>query len=239
MMILYSLNALDEKGQIAKMGRRMARFPLDPAQSRSLLESVKFGHVSSVISVLSLLSTSGKIYYDPKDRGTAHEVRLRFRHRSGDHMTLLNVLRAYEDVLGQSQTAATANGHKPSQKSVQMDAEGKSRIVNHKGAQEWCRAHFLNERALKEGLDIRKQLQECCDREKMGWKMSQTTSPGKNEGENEEEGVLRSLLAGLWQNTALITPDGSYKQVVGNQVCNIIVGKPSHMTAIDWSALDL
>lgn len=213
LQILYQHGALDAKGQITQLGRQMARFPLDPLQSRALIESTRYGRVASVISVLSVLSASGKAFVDTHhgDRDAADEVKLRFRHRSGDHMTLLNALRAYEDVLGQSTT------NQPSaHKHVHIDSEGNSRVVSKKGAREWCRANFLNERTLREALDIRRQLGECCDREKFQWKESSAAKEADNE--KEVEAVLKSLLMGLWQNTAIINPDGSYRQSVGLQV---------------------
>lgn len=115
-------------------------------------------------------------------------------------MTLLNALRAYEEVL------ASAHDKK---KMVIMDSDGKSAPAH--SVKEWCKANFLNDRALKEALDIRKQLRECCEREKIDWKT-------KDVEEKEEEGVLKSLLSGFWQNTALIQPDGTYRQVIGKEV---------------------
>lgn len=200
MVILFTLGALGVDGLVTPMGRRMCSFPLDPLQSRTIIESTKHSSTSSLLSVLALLSTSGKIFFDSKDRDVSSEARLKFRHRSGDHMTLLNALRAYEEVL------ASAHDKK---KMVIMDSNGKSASAH--SVKEWCKANFLNDRALKEALDIRKQLRECCEREKIEWKMKETE-------EKEEEGVLKSLLSGFWQNTALIQPDGTYRQVIGREV---------------------
>ncbi|KAG8859318.1 putative ATP-dependent RNA helicase dhr2 [Tulasnella sp. 330] len=210
---LYQHGSLDATGEITQLGRQMAHFPLDPLQSRALIESTKHDYMSSVISILSLLSSTGKIFMDTHhgDREAADEVKLKFRHRSGDHMTLLNALRAYEDVLGHSTNQSTY-------RNVHMDSEGTSKVVDKKYAREWCRVNFLSERSLKEALDIRKQLEECCGREKFQWKQSGTT---KEDSEKEAEAVLKSLLTGLWQNTALINPDGTYRQSVGLQPIRI------------------
>lgn len=209
-MILFSLGALDNKSEVTPLGRRMVSFPLDPPQSRAILESSKYPQATaSLLGVLSLLSTSGKIFTDSRDREASAEARLKFKHRSGDHMTLLHALRAYEEVV-----AGHPTGPDGSSRTVEMDSEGKSARKDRLHAvRDWCKANFLNERALKEALDIRKQLRECCGREKIPW--NATAKPGSEE---EEEGVLKSLLSGLWQNTALITPDGTYKQVIGQQV---------------------
>lgn len=192
----------------------MASFPLDPPRSRAILESTKtLTSTSPLLSVISLLSTTGKVFYDSKDREAAAEAKLKFRHKSGDHLTLLNVLKAYEEVMSGSKAGLEDDTSKG--KRVQMDADGKSSSKRNV-AKDWCKANFLSERALKEALDIRKQLRETCEREGVDWKGCE--KPKKAGDDSEDEGVLKSLLAGLWQNTAMITPDGSYKQVVGGQV---------------------
>ena len=40
--LLYALGAFNDKGELTKMGRRMAEFPMDPALSKSILASEKY-----------------------------------------------------------------------------------------------------------------------------------------------------------------------------------------------------
>jgi len=40
---LYALGALNHKGELTKLGRRMAEFPLDPMMAKMLLASEKLG----------------------------------------------------------------------------------------------------------------------------------------------------------------------------------------------------
>lgn len=40
---LYALGALNDRGELTKLGRRMAEFPLDPMMSKVLIASEKFG----------------------------------------------------------------------------------------------------------------------------------------------------------------------------------------------------
>ena len=39
---LYALGALNDKGELTKLGRRMAEFPLDPMLSKALLASEQY-----------------------------------------------------------------------------------------------------------------------------------------------------------------------------------------------------
>ena len=216
--LLLALSAIDVNNQVTPLGFQMSSFPLDPPQSRALLESSKYSSTGPLTSILALLSTSGKVLQETLDKDVAKEARLKFRHRSGDHMTLLNVLRAYEEVLGQD--TPLANDDSVSAADASMDVvvtskkTGPSNKSSRKAVKEWCKANYLNERSLKEALEIRKQLRTCCDRAKLEWNILSTNK----EGDEMEEGILRSLLMGLWQNTALIQPDGTYRQAIGREV---------------------
>ncbi|THH26457.1 hypothetical protein EUX98_g7733 [Antrodiella citrinella] len=143
---LYLLGALDDTKSLTPLGRQMAHFPLEPSYARALLASFSHSCPSDVISLLSVLSTSSKLYVDTtSNREEAAESRRKFRAGSGDHVTLLNVLRAYEEVKEQ--------------------VKGKER-------KEWCKAQFLNERCLNEALEIRSQLRGVCERFQLDWRDS-------------------------------------------------------------------
>lgn len=47
--LLYALGAFNDKGELTKMGRRMAEFPMDPALSKSILASEKY-HCTEEVS---------------------------------------------------------------------------------------------------------------------------------------------------------------------------------------------
>jgi pre-mRNA-splicing factor ATP-dependent RNA helicase DHX16 len=46
---LYALGALNAKGELTKLGRRMAEFPCDPMLSKSLIASEKYHCSEEVI----------------------------------------------------------------------------------------------------------------------------------------------------------------------------------------------
>ena len=97
-----------------------------------------------LLTILSVLSASSKLFVDTHDaRDEAADARKKFRHPSGDHLTVLNVVRAYEDV---------------------------SRDDTKKGRKEWCRRMFVNERCLAEAANIRAQLRDVCERTGIDWK---------------------------------------------------------------------
>jgi ATP-dependent RNA helicase DHX33 len=180
---LFLLGALDAKKTLTPLGRKMAPFPLESHLARIILASTENGCTLEILDITSVLAASSKLFVDSTDqREASAEAHRKFRHPSGDHMTILNALRAYEEIA----------------------------IVENKcGRREWCRQQFLNERALREAVDIRTQLRTTCERMDIDWRASKPDS---------EEPLLRSLVHGLVQHSAFLQPDGTYKQTMGQSV---------------------
>ncbi|KAJ7730673.1 P-loop containing nucleoside triphosphate hydrolase protein [Mycena maculata] len=90
--MLYALGALNHRGELTKLGRRMAEFPVDPELSKAIISSEKYSCTEEVLAIVSMLSESGSIFYRPKDKKLhADQARKNFFHPSGDHFTLLNL----------------------------------------------------------------------------------------------------------------------------------------------------
>lgn len=113
---LYALGSLNDRGELTKLGRRMAEFPLDPMLAKTILASEKYGcseevcatpqrscpppffskkktlFVFQVLTIVSMLSVNNAIFYRPKDKAIhADNARINFNKPQGDHLTLLNV----------------------------------------------------------------------------------------------------------------------------------------------------
>jgi len=89
---LYALGALNHHGELTKMGRRMAEFPVDPMMAKMLLASEKYKCSEEIVSIAAMLSVNGAIFYRPKDKIIhADTARKNFNHNNGDHLSLLNV----------------------------------------------------------------------------------------------------------------------------------------------------
>jgi pre-mRNA-splicing factor ATP-dependent RNA helicase DHX16 len=93
---LYALGALNDRGELTKLGRRMAEFPLEPMLSKSVIASEKYECASEVLSTVSMLSLGASVFYRPKEKAVhADTARLNFaRGGGGDHISLL---RCYSD----------------------------------------------------------------------------------------------------------------------------------------------
>ncbi|KAG9039148.1 Cyclin-dependent kinase catalytic subunit [Tulasnella sp. UAMH 9824] len=96
--LLYALGALNDRGELTKLGRRMAEFPLDPMLSKTIIQSGEFGCSEEVLSIISMLSESVSLFYRPKDKKLhADKARQNFVRPGGDHFTLLNVYDQWAD----------------------------------------------------------------------------------------------------------------------------------------------
>lgn len=89
---LYALGALNHKGELTKLGRRMAEFPVDPMLSKMILASEKFKCSEEILTITAMLSVNNAIFYRPKDKIVhADTARQNFFVQGGDHLTLLNI----------------------------------------------------------------------------------------------------------------------------------------------------
>lgn len=93
---LYALGALNDRGELTKLGRRMAEFPTDPMLSKTLIASEKYGCSEEIVSICGMLSVQNSIFYRPKDKAIhADKARKNFFRPGGDHLTLLAVWNAW------------------------------------------------------------------------------------------------------------------------------------------------
>ncbi|RHY41746.1 hypothetical protein DYB34_004188 [Aphanomyces astaci] len=133
---LYTLGALDERGNVTGTGTEMAQFPLEPRLAsallsggvhRVLLEAMRLDCADDITRVVAMLTVENvMVPFQGKQRdGPTLE---RFRHAKGDHLTLLH------------------------QWEVQLNRP------------RWCDDHGLHMRAFQTASNVQKQLQELVDK---------------------------------------------------------------------------
>lgn len=93
---LYNLDALDEQGFLTSFGRKMSEFPMEPALAKTVIESTELECVDEVLTIVAMLSVQS-VFNRPKDKqAAADQKKQRFHSVYGDHITLLNVYRAWD-----------------------------------------------------------------------------------------------------------------------------------------------
>ncbi|EQL35997.1 adenosinetriphosphatase [Blastomyces dermatitidis ATCC 26199] len=96
---LYALGALNDHGDLTKVGRQMAEFPTDPMLAKAILAADKYGCVEEVLSIIAMLGEASSLFFRPKDKKIhADSARARFTIKDGgDHFSLLNVWNQWVD----------------------------------------------------------------------------------------------------------------------------------------------
>ncbi|MCL7041284.1 hypothetical protein MKW94_007725 [Papaver nudicaule] len=94
--VLNYLGALDDEGNLTKLGEVMADFPLDPQMSKMLVVSPSFNCSNEILSISAMLSVPNCFVRPGEAQKAADEAKARFGHIDGDHLTLLNVYHAYK-----------------------------------------------------------------------------------------------------------------------------------------------
>ncbi|KAJ2740794.1 ATP-dependent RNA helicase [Coemansia sp. BCRC 34301] len=97
---LYALDALDDHGELTALGRWMSEFPLEPSYSKVIYASQKMGCTREAIDIVSLLSVDSLFYVPADKRDESNAAQSVFRSTEGDHLTFLNLLRAFNKVNG-------------------------------------------------------------------------------------------------------------------------------------------
>src|SRR3989338_9149176 len=95
---LIALGAVQRKSRgLTEIGKKMARLPIEPRIARMLIEADKHGCISEVATVAAFLSGKN-IFLRPRDKEReADQAHSKFKDKTSDALTFLNVWDAYRD----------------------------------------------------------------------------------------------------------------------------------------------
>ncbi|XP_036295227.1 putative pre-mRNA-splicing factor ATP-dependent RNA helicase DHX32 isoform X3 [Pipistrellus kuhlii] len=129
------LAALDNDGNLSEFGIIMSEFPLDPQLSKSILASCEFDCVDEMLTIAAMVTAPSCFSHLPRGAEAAALACWRpFLHPEGDHFTLINVYKAYQDA-----ALSAASEH---------------------CVEKWCQDRFLSCAALRMADAIRAELVE-------------------------------------------------------------------------------
>merc|ERR550534_2754220 len=190
--MLFLLGALDADGKLTEQGKAMSGFPLEPQFSRTLLAAEELGCIGDALTLVSILSSEG-VWFHPS-RQSAEQVRIateaqaRFVHPTGDHLTLLNVYREWEENGGSPEWCKTNYIHHRALRQAR-DIRGQ-----------------LCDQLRSGGVRLRDEPRRGAGERKPG---------GKRAG---EEALLRALCAGFYMQSARMCSAGGGWLIVGENV---------------------
>jgi ATP-dependent RNA helicase DDX35 len=113
------------------IGFQMAEFPVHPMHSKALLTAESFGCVQEMLSIIAMLQVQHVFVTPSGSKGQADKAKLKFTCIEGDHITLLNVFKTFNNKLSKKQ---------------------------HKSLPHWCLNNYLNYKSLMRAVQIRAQL---------------------------------------------------------------------------------
>ncbi len=91
--LLEELGALSPQGRLTKLGRRLARLPIDPRLGRMILEAERLGCVREVLVISAALSLQDPRERPAEQRPKADQFHTRFTDQRSDFMTWMNLWR--------------------------------------------------------------------------------------------------------------------------------------------------
>lgn len=98
--LLGAVERKEDQVSLTVLGKKMASFPLEPRYAKTILLSPDFSCSEEVLTIVSLLSVDTVLFNPPARREEVLGARRKFSSSEGDHMTLLNIYRAFKKVGG-------------------------------------------------------------------------------------------------------------------------------------------
>lgn len=101
--LLGAIEKSDEPKKLTKLGQQMALFPLDPRYSKLILSAKDFNCLEEILSIVSVLSSENVFHAPYTKQEQAIQARHKFTSPYGDHVTLLNVFRSFNNANNKKQ----------------------------------------------------------------------------------------------------------------------------------------
>jgi ATP-dependent RNA helicase DDX35 len=213
---LYALGALNEQGELTKLGQEMVYFPTDPRTSRMLLAALDMERRDDTPSMIARLIVGDVLTVaaslQVRDLFIQPRTERQFRSyddamsdildRSGDHVTAVNLLD----------------------------------LVDHSGkmlSEDECRSRFVNRDALRRSLDIREQLARFLSRRFgsgggggtttrwLGTKRREIVGSRTYDFDERSIAIRKCVCAGYFMNVARLGNGGRYYSLRGNYALSI------------------
>jgi len=138
--LLEELSAVDDKRRVTRLGRTMARLPLDPRLARMLVTSSGQGSLAETLVVIAGLSVQ-----DPRERPqekqqAADQAHAPFNDKDSDFLSLLNIWNFFEE---------------------------QRQELSQNQLKKLCQKNFLSWMRMREWRDIHRQLTLICRQQKL------------------------------------------------------------------------
>ena len=207
--LLFSLGALDKRCRLTPLGEKMAEMPVEPRLAKCLLASFEFGCSEEILSIAAMCSVEYPFNSVKGGKSSgAMEAKQRlldcigeFAMLEGDHLTLLNIYRAFDTCFEDRAEGGFRGGGSSSGGST----SNKSRADS---VRSWCDSHCLQSRILTRAAEVRAHLRGMLVR--FAPRGCALSSCGE-----DTVAVRKCLVAGYFAHAAQLGSDGRYWTVRG------------------------
>ncbi|MFL6001590.1 MAG: ATP-dependent RNA helicase HrpA, partial [Nocardioides sp.] len=185
--LLEELGALADapadKRRLTRLGKRLARLPVDPRLGRMVLEAERLGCVRDVLVIAAALSLQ-----DPRERpadlqAQADQAHARFRDQTSDFLTWLNLWRYLRE---------------------------QQRELSSSAFRRMCKREFLNYLRVREWQSFESQLRQVCREMRIqvgpardGFETG-ASAPSSTTESSDADGIHQALLSGLLSHIGLL-----------------------------------
>ena len=130
--VLHEIGAVDTDNRVTRLGKLLARLPVDPRLARMLMEAAQTGCLRELLVIVAALSVQ-----DPRDRPLdkqqqADEAQQEFKHEASDFLTFYILWQHLAD---------------------------KRKHLSRRKFNQYCRQRFLSPTRVQEWIDIHHQIQ--------------------------------------------------------------------------------
>ena len=89
---LYLLGAINDRGELTILGRKMSQLPMEPMMAKAIVAGEKYKCLEEMVTIVAMLGVGNSIFYSPKEKEKqAEQARKSFASPAGDHLTLLRI----------------------------------------------------------------------------------------------------------------------------------------------------
>jgi pre-mRNA-splicing factor ATP-dependent RNA helicase DHX16 len=213
---LYALGALNDRGELTKLGRQMAEFPLDPQMAKVLITAGKYGVAESTLAVCAMLSIGNSVFYRPKDKAVhADNARVAFNRCASPAGRARRPLSPAARRGALRPAPLTTRVRLPPARPPRARPYGDHPTMVHvyqtwveSGySTQWCYDNFIQVRSMKRARDVHDQLAKLCERAEIDL-----------EGHAADaDGLRKAILSGYFYNTAKLQGTGDFRTIKNPQ----------------------
>ncbi|CAH8455637.1 unnamed protein product [Heterobilharzia americana] len=195
------------------LGRLMSAFPLEPRFSRTLVSAAYLGCLVEMLSIISMLYVSPVFYVPVEKRSEFSDVQSRFRHPSGDLVSLLLIYHGFIKATKDSRSEKLVNSEISTSTNLYSSSQtpSKDKLRKRNSKLQWCRANFINRARLDTAVRVRAQLK----------KISQGSGLAgylRSCGTDTEKVVQSFLLSGFQDQVVILSELSKMSKENSNQV---------------------